>query len=262
MSLLLDVFTIVRSIGGMLFVPTLTIVLSLFVVASGLLRQPRAVTFFMWLWCRLVLRYFGIRVIATGFEKLPDQGGAVLAFNHQSNFDIPALTGSTLKTVRYGAKIELFRVPFFGQALKVSGCLPIARDNRSEVLRIYREAAVRFREGTMFALAPEGTRQREPVIGPFKKGPFIFAASSGVPVYPIVIEGADRVQQKGSLIVNRGCLTRTIRIACLDPLKATQPPPEVGISPPSEVIEDLQERTRLAILSKYQAMQAEARAAR
>lgn len=192
--------------------------MSLTVIVLGAFGRHDTVTFWMAFWSKAVLWFYGVEVKRDGLQKLPSKGGAILLFNHQSHFDIPAVTAFSGRRLRYGAKIELFKVPFFGPAIRAAGCLPIARDNRAEVLRIYEEASEKFREGVIFALAPEGTRQNGPVIGAFKKGPFIFATRSQVPVVPVVIEGADRVMPKGNLLVNIGRWKRTIQVRALDPL--------------------------------------------
>jgi len=215
---LIYLLTVFRSIVGHLLILPWTIFVSLTVIVLGAFKHHDAVTFWMALWSKAVLWFYGVEVKRDGLDKLPRSGGAVLIFNHQSHFDIPAVTAFAGRRLRYGAKIELFKIPFFGPAIRAAGCLPIARENRSEVLRIYEEASEKFREGVIFALAPEGTRQNGPVIGAFKKGPFIFATRSQVPVVPVIIEGADRVMPKGHLLVNVGKWSRTIQVRALDPM--------------------------------------------
>lgn len=210
--------TIFRCLVGHILILPWTIFVSVTVILMGALKRDDAVTFWMAFWSKAVLWFYGVEVKHSGLEKLPAAGGAILLFNHQSHFDVPAVTAFSGRRLRYGAKIELFKIPFFGPAIRASGCLPIARENRAEVLRIYEEASQKFREGVIFALAPEGTRQNGPVIGAFKKGPFIFATRSQVPVVPVVIEGADRVMPKSSLLVNIGKWKRTIQVVGLDPI--------------------------------------------
>lgn len=253
-------FTLLRALGGFIFLPILTLFTSVTVVLYGSTGRDDEITYHMWLWSRLVNWYFGVRVVSEGFDKLPLTGGGILAFNHQSHFDIPAITGSSRRLIRYGAKIELFSIPAFGSAITVAGMLPITRDNRREVFRIYQQAAVKFQQGVFYALAPEGTRQSEPVLGRFKKGPFIFAANSGVPVFPVVVEGADRVLAKEKLLVNLGRMRRTIRVRVLDPIYPIEKPVSIGEPVRPEVAIDLLERTNVKMVEGYAALQAEARA--
>lgn len=106
------------------------------------------------------------------------------------------------------------------------GTLKIARDNRNEVLRIYREAASRFEQGILFVLAPEGTRQKEPRLGRFKKGPFVFALNADVPIIPAVIKGAFEVLPPSSVLINVGKWRRTIYVKFLEPIDPGEYSPE------------------------------------
>ncbi|MBN8541396.1 MAG: 1-acyl-sn-glycerol-3-phosphate acyltransferase [Deltaproteobacteria bacterium] len=259
-SLPIYVATVLRALIGIVLLPPWTVFVSVTVILLGALGRIDQVTYWMATWSKAVLWFYGVDVIHDGLEKIPAQGGAILLFNHQSHFDVPAVTAYSGRRLRYGAKIELFRIPFFGPAIRASGCLPIARDNRTEVLRIYDEAAARFKEGVVFALAPEGTRQAKPVLGNFKKGPFIFAVKSKVPVVPVVIEGADRVLPKGDLLVNIGQWRRTIRVRGLDPLY----PAVVGESEPlvNSAVTDLLERSRTEFEKSYLELQRLAQAAK
>src|SRR5690606_20896953 len=103
-------------------------------------------------WGKGSCKMFGVKVEVIGAENIPKSGGVFL-FNHTSFFDIFARAGY-LQSVRFGAKIELFKIPFFGWAMRRVGILPIARRNREEVFRIYQEAKPRLLAGEKIALAP------------------------------------------------------------------------------------------------------------
>jgi 1-acyl-sn-glycerol-3-phosphate acyltransferase len=152
-------------------------------------------------------------------ENVPKDHGVLFLFNHQSHFDILSIHASQFRRMRFGAKIELFKFPFFGSAMRLSGVLPIARENREEVLQVYRDAQKKFAEGWSFILAPEGTRQSKPEIGRFKKGPFLFAIAAQVPIVPIVIKGADQILSKGGIWINMGVWSRTIEMRYLAPIE-------------------------------------------
>lgn len=245
MTAAINAITYLRSFVGACFVVPYTLVMSLAVIAAGFAGRSRFATRLIRVWGCLVLFVFGIRVRARGEGHLPVAGGGIIVFNHQSHFDIPAVVVATKKDIRFGAKIELFKIPFFGAAMRAVGTLPIARDNRSEVLRIYQEAQARFeKEGTIFVLAPEGTRQLKPEIGRFKKGPFLFAVNAQVPVIPVVIHGANEVLPKNRLSVNVGKLSRTIEIEFLPPV------PTRGMTPDS--IEDVMQRVRADMVAAYE----------
>ncbi len=144
---------------------------------------------------------FNVHVVVTGEENLGDEG-AILLFNHASLFDITAIFTATQKVARFGAKVELFKVPIFGSAMRRVGILPIARNDREKVIQVYHEARERTLNGESFVLAPEGTRMDKPQIGPFKSGPFIFAINAQIPVLPVIVKGACEVLPKHTLFIN------------------------------------------------------------
>lgn len=160
-------------------------------------------------WGRISCRMFGVRVQVQGLDNIPS-GGGVFLFNHASFFDVFAMIGY-LPSLRFGAKVELFKIPFFGWAMQRVGMLPIARQNREEVFKIYQGAEDRLKNGERFALAPEGTRQpSEEKLGRFKAGPFVFAINAGVPLIPVVIKNASYILPKNALFPNLGTWQRDI----------------------------------------------------
>jgi 1-acyl-sn-glycerol-3-phosphate acyltransferase len=165
-------------------------------------------------WGRISLWMFGVKVKMEGLENIP-RGGGVFLFNHSSIFDIFALAGY-IPSLRFGAKVELFKIPFFGWAMRRIGILPIARQNKEEVFRVYKATEDRLRAGERIALAPEGTRQpTEEKLGRFKAGPFVFAINAQVPVIPVVIKNASYILNKGAFLPNLGTWEKDITVRIL-----------------------------------------------
>ncbi|MGZ3770129.1 MAG: lysophospholipid acyltransferase family protein [Bdellovibrio sp.] len=164
-------------------------------------------------WTRNVCRMFGVKVVVKGLENRPP-GGFLYVFNHTSFFDIFAMNG-WLGSFRFGAKIELFKIPVFGPAMRRAGILPIARSHREEVFKVYQAAEARIKAGERFALAPEGTRQETEKLGPFKSGPFIFAINAKAPIVPVIVKGAAAILPKGHFIPNWGVWSRTVTLEVL-----------------------------------------------
>ncbi len=215
--------TCIRAALGAVLNVLSTLFFSIVVLMAGLFNQQRLATWMIRGWARFLLWTFGIRIDVEGAENLPRQGGGILVFNHQSHLDIPTIVAAANHAqIRFGAKSELFKIPFFGIAMKSIGTLQISRDNRNEVLRIYRDAAKRFEDNILFVLAPEGTRQREPRLGRFKKGPFLFAMNAKVPLIPVVLKGAFEVLPPKRMLVNLGRWRRTIHVRFLPAVDSTR----------------------------------------
>lgn len=199
--------TLIRGVVMMFYITLSTIVFSILSLFIALVFRAPDFGFELvrWFWGKVILFLVGVKLEVRGKENLPPDGqGYLYLFNHTSYMDIIAMVTGLPVIPKFGAKIELYSIPFFGPALRALGNLPIARDNRDEVLRLYKETEKRAQKGECFALAPEGTRQTGGELGRFKKGPFIFALGAGIPVVPLVIVGAEQVQPKGSFLMNVG----------------------------------------------------------
>ena len=154
-------------------------------------------------WAKILLWVFQIRPQVAGLENLP-QEGAIYIFNHSSHLDIPVIVAAIPRSLRFGAKAELFKIPFFGAAMKKMGMLVIERRDREKVLEIYRQNIAKVKEGYCVTLAPEGTRQDGVDLGPFKSGPFYFAIAGGLKIVPIVLRGLPTVLPKHGLLPQWG----------------------------------------------------------
>ena len=209
----------VRSIIATLLMPVFVLFLGTLVVISFYVFRRRSIeNYIIRLWGVWVCWFSGVEVKLHNQEVLPE-GGYLLLFNHASFFDIFALVDA-VNGLRFGAKAELFKIPVFAQAMTIAGTLPIARDNRQEVIRVYDEAKKRFAKGAKFALSPEGGRFYNPEkLSPFKSGPFIFAISSGAPIVPVVIHGAYEVLPKGEFLFNSRKWKSTIHIHFMNPVE-------------------------------------------
>lgn len=159
---------------------------------------------------------FGVSVRVQGLENVP-AGGCLFLFNHTSFFDIFAMS-AMLPSFRFGAKKELFLIPFLGPAMTRAGVLMIDRADRQEVFKVYEKSRERIARGERFALSPEGTRQATETLAPFKMGPFIFAISAKAPIVPVIIKNANAILPKNAWLPNWDAWHRTVEIQILPPI--------------------------------------------
>ncbi|MCB0407087.1 MAG: 1-acyl-sn-glycerol-3-phosphate acyltransferase [Bdellovibrionales bacterium] len=244
--------TFIRGLIMMFYITISTLFFSVLSILISLIFRAPDLAFEIdrYFWGRVALWLSGIQVEVRGLENLPQDGrGYLFLFNHTSYTDIIAMISWLPKMPRFGAKIELFKIPFFGAAMHSLGHIPIARDNRREVLKLYEEAGARVAKGVVFALAPEGTRQSGGELGKFKRGPFIFAVGAKMKVVPLLIVGAEQVQPKGSFLMNVGRWTRKIILQIQPSIDAT----EYTL----ENLSLLQERTKEQMAPQYQQLQKE-----
>ncbi|MCB9073482.1 MAG: 1-acyl-sn-glycerol-3-phosphate acyltransferase [Bdellovibrionaceae bacterium] len=174
-------------------------------------------------WTRVLLVCSGVRVHVKGAEKLPKNVGALYLFNHTSHYDIPVIFFGSPRFCNFGSKSELFSIPLFGWAIRMTGALEIERSNRTKVIQIYKEAEVRVKNGEIFALAPEGTRRPgHGTLGDFKSGPFFFAVNSHMPIIPLLLVGCEDVIKKHSIMINWGRWRTDVTFELLDPIYPDQ----------------------------------------
>jgi 1-acyl-sn-glycerol-3-phosphate acyltransferase len=153
-------------------------------------------------YARQLLRAAGVEVRIEGIEHIAPNGPQIIACNHQSFFDILVVMASLPVRVRFVAKKELFRVPFFGWAIHYLGHIRLDRQNRKQAFAAYEIAAETLVRHRMHVVVfPEGTRSRSGLLLPFKKGPAVLAIAAGVTVVPCYCAGTFDILPKGSILV-------------------------------------------------------------
>lgn len=182
-------------------------------LTTGLRRIDSAL---IMIWGKITCALFNVKIKLHNSENIP-AGGAVFLFNHSSFMDIFALI-AVIPEVRFGAKIELFKIPIFGYAIRRAGTLPIDRSSREEVFKVYNEARERVKRNERFVLAPEGTRFFGDNLSSFKSGPFIFAITSGAVISPVVMKGVHEVLPKNGILVNKNQWQGRIDVYVLKPV--------------------------------------------
>jgi 1-acyl-sn-glycerol-3-phosphate acyltransferase len=147
----------------------------------------------------------GVRVTVEGAEYLDPASPQVLIGNHQSWFDVFAVAANIPKTYRFVAKKELERILVFGRAWKIAGHISIDRSNQASAVASLDLAGRKMREdNAAVVLFAEGTRSPTDDMLPFKKGGFMLALHTGVPIVPFAVAGSRYIFPKGSWRVRAG----------------------------------------------------------
>lgn len=137
----------------------------------------------------------GVDVTLHGLEHVRDRGPVIYAPNHQSHLDILVLLGHLPGVTRFAAKRELWRHPVVGAVLDTLGMIPIDRSAPEHAIESLNAAA---RDAHSIVIFPEGTRSRDGRLGEFKKGAFVLAIASGLPIVPVCCRGTRRLMPRGS----------------------------------------------------------------
>jgi len=152
---------------------------------------------------RIANRIAGIRTRTEGLENIPP-GPCLFVSNHASNLDPPVIIPAVPRRIAIPTKKEVFRLPFLGTAMRRVKYISIDRKNRESAAAGLNLAVQYLREGLSFAVFAEGTRSPDGRLKSFKKGPFLMAIQSGVPVVPVSLTGTQKLLRKGEWRIRGG----------------------------------------------------------
>ncbi len=128
-------------------------------------------------------------------ERLPEEGGFILAANHISFLDPPFLGAACKREVSYMARDTLFRHPIAGAILRSWNCVPINRD-RGDIGAI-RTLLKLLKKQKAVLMFPEGTRSQDGSLQEARAGIGMIVARASVPVIPMRIFGTERALPRG-----------------------------------------------------------------
>jgi 1-acyl-sn-glycerol-3-phosphate acyltransferase len=158
-------------------------------------------------WTWITLRLGGIALKIEGEENIDPKQPYIFMVNHQSNIDIPVLVQALPRfQLRWIAKKELLRVPFFGWAMWATKHITIDRSDPADALKSLERAKEKIAAGISVVVFPEGTRSRDGRLSRFKKGGFLLALQAHTQIVPVTINGSGRVLPSGGWRLRRGII--------------------------------------------------------
>jgi len=130
----------------------------------------------------------GIRVMVTGLEHVPAHGPALLASQHQSEFDT-LVWMRLLRQPSYVMKQELTATPLVGPMLVPAGMIPVDRAGGAAALRrLLQETGAARDRGRQIVIFPEGTRVAPGERAELQPGIAAVATRLGLPVIPVATD--------------------------------------------------------------------------
>jgi len=143
------------------------------------------------LWGRICIASTGCPVATHGLTNVDVNGRYVVMANHQSALDIPLLMSvlpAEWKTVVW-AKKSLFRIPVLGWAMRTLGHMPIDRVDRSTAGETLFRSRRKISNSRSVLVFPEATYAPEGKPLPYKRGGFVLAIKTGLPILPVGVWG-------------------------------------------------------------------------
>lgn len=174
---------------------------------SGLIR----IAFFLLLVRPLILVVLGMNI--HGREKLPRQGPAIIAANHNSHLDTLVLMSlfpiSKIHRIRPVAASDYFLRNRFWAWLAINciGIIPFDRSGKGTKSEIFAGCHKALDAGDILILFPEGSRGDAEKMGRIRKGIYyLIKDREDTRITPIVLHGLGRALPKGeALLVPFNC---------------------------------------------------------
>ncbi|KAL4219089.1 1-acyl-sn-glycerol-3-phosphate acyltransferase alpha [Mactra antiquata] len=187
-----------------------------------------------------VKNLFGIEVEIRGEENLKSEKPYILVINHQSSLDCIGMCQVWPDRCVSLVKNELKWAGQFGVAAQLCGTVFVDRLNREKALSTMQKAASEIKKRNVKILVfPEGTRNHDGSMMPFKKGAFHLAVQAQIPVVPVVFSSYSEFYNKKDKKFTTGKFIAT----CLPPISTR------GLS--SDDVTDLTENVRKLMLDTY-----------
>jgi len=157
---------------------------------------------------RTIFRLFN-SIKVEGLENVPRSGPLIIACNHLSNADPPALLSFTalVRLPNIIAKKEVFSVWPFGWFLRSWGAIPVDRARAGGDMGALRGSLGALKNGGCLVIFPEGTRAKGRVLKP-KAGVALMAHRSGAPVLAARIFNSENFSKLGRITIKYGNMRR------------------------------------------------------
>jgi 1-acyl-sn-glycerol-3-phosphate acyltransferase len=141
-----------------------------------------------------------LRVTVEHRERVPADGGVIVAANHISFFDSVALLQSIPRRAFFIGKAEYMHSWATRRLFPAMGLIPIEREQARKAMAALEVAADVLGRGDVLSIYPEGTRSRDGRLHKGHTGVAQLALMSGAPIVPVGLVGTDRIQPIGTRV--------------------------------------------------------------
>lgn len=132
-----------------------------------------------------------------GRENVPSSGAVLIAPNHISDADPPAIGMAAPRGCWFMAKEELFSIRILGPLIRAMRGFPV-RPHTADRAAL-RRAEELLSAGEAVVIFPEGKLSEDGTLKEILPGFLLVAQRTGAPIVPTVIQGTDRIIPYGKL---------------------------------------------------------------
>jgi 1-acyl-sn-glycerol-3-phosphate acyltransferase len=215
-------------------VPTLALVTVGIVLLSWIPIRRRGIRLASWFFAwgvRIVMPALGLRFVCNDRQAFIQHRGLILS-NHVSFFD--TLVMSHILPMRYVSKAEVKKWPFIGQIAAATGTMFVDRSDKSKRADVRQQVVDGLQRSQYppIVIFPEGKRNPEDTLLPFRYGVFEIAVETGAPYLLCAIHYEDTESMtwqshKESLTTSiKRIVLRDPSRVWLVPLQVVQPQPD------------------------------------
>lgn len=178
-----------------ILVAAVTLVFSIAVIIAMLVAGKKIFHPFARVWSKLLLALSGVKTESEYSEKYRsfvrenEKANVVFAANHSSFYDIPVILATARRNANIVYKKSLEKTPVWGWGLRMSPFVAVDRQSGRDSMEAINKAIESIKQGDSVIVFPEGTRTKTGEMGDFKRGAFLIAARSGLPIIPVAING-------------------------------------------------------------------------
>ena len=144
---------------------------------------------------RLLMWLAGAKTTVIGKELIPKDTAVLYVSNHRSYADTPLGYMNVAGITGFIAKKEVKKFPILSLWMKNMTCLFLDMDDMRQGLKTILTAVDNVKAGYSVFIMPEGTRNHNEEMLPFKEGSFKVAEKSGCPIVPIAFSNTDALYE-------------------------------------------------------------------
>ena len=163
-----------------------------------------------------------VRRTVIGAQRLPDNGGAVIAMTHFGYLEFALVEWATWlhnrRRIRFMTKKSVFDKRVVGSLMRNMKHIPVDMKAGASA---YAAAVAALRSGELIGVFPEAGVSASFTIRDFKTGAVRLAAEAGVPLIPLALWGGQRLMTKNRKITLRERLGIPIMMVVGEPITVT-----------------------------------------
>ena len=130
-------------------------------------------------------------------ERIPHEGGLLLAMNHESFLDPPLAGIACDREIFFLARKSILRWPLLGRLFPLMNVIPVDQDRAD--MSALKTVIKLVRAGRCTIIFPEGARTEDGALQPAQPGLGMVIAKTLAPVVPMRIFGARKAFPRGGL---------------------------------------------------------------